>query len=126
MEQARKHADAVFAGKVIAAEQFRITFKEGPPAFDVPIYVMRYTLQVEREFKGRMVADQVIVYTGMGNGDCGFQFKLNERYIVYGDRDDVRADRYMADKQLYGRGIYWTGICTRTRLYDEEEVKQLE
>ena len=124
VKDARKVADAVFIGTVIGAQELELKSKDGLEYF--PVHVMRYTLRVERSFKGRMVADEVVGYTGLGGGDCGFRFTLNERFIVYGDRDAAMAEGSMADKPLYGRGIYWTNICTRTRLYDDDEVRELE
>ena len=81
---------------------------------------------MERWFKGRIAKDEVIVYTGMGGGDCGNEFELNKRFIVYAKRNDVNVKRFKADLPLSGRGIYWTNICTCTRAYHEKEVKELE
>jgi hypothetical protein len=36
------------------------------------------------------------------------------------------VERFKADLPLSGRGVYWTNICTRTKAYDEKEVKELE
>lgn len=81
VRHARKHADAVFAGKVINAEKLEVTSQVGEiPNFKEP--VMRYTLLVERWFKGRISKDEVIVFTGMGGGDCGYEFELNKSFIV--------------------------------------------
>lgn len=43
--------------------------------------------------------------TGMGGGDCGFDFKVGSRYVIYAWR---QAD-----------GALSTGICSRTRLLSE-------
>jgi 5-hydroxyisourate hydrolase-like protein (transthyretin family) len=56
---------------------------------------------IERALRG--VQDATVeVTTGMGGGDCGYEFKDRERYVVYAHRS--------SDGRLV------TGICTRTRL----------
>lgn len=125
VKHARNHADVVFVGKVVKAEKLEVISKEVEVTnFKEP--VMRYTLQVERWFKGRIATEEVVVYTGMGGGDCGYDFELNKRSIVYAKRNDVMVERFNADVPLSGRGIYWTNICTRTGIFDEDEAKLLE
>jgi hypothetical protein len=59
-------------------------------------------------------ASTIEVWTGMGNGDCGFKFVEGQRYVVYA---------YRAPDGALG-----TGICSRTRLYSEaaEDVAYLQ
>ena len=45
------------------------------------------------------------IWTGMGGGDCGFDFKEGQRYVVYAWR--------------HPDGTLSAGICSRTRLYSE-------
>jgi hypothetical protein len=45
---------------------------------------------------------------GWGGGDCGYAFKLGQRYLVYAYREE-------GDKRLS------TSICTRTRLIKEAD-----
>lgn len=46
----------------------------------------------------------VALMTGAGGGDCGYDFREGERYIVY------------AHASPYGEPTLGTSICTRTRL----------
>lgn len=125
VKEARKNADVVLVGKVISEETIQIMRLSEFTTF--PIHVKRYMVEVEATFKrGRTrKGDTVVVYTGMGHGDCGFHFVVGERYVIYGDDDDARASRFYGDKPLTGRGIYWTNICIRTRAFDEGEVREL-
>ncbi len=72
---------------------------------------VRFT--VDETFKGehRPVRD---VWTGQGYGDCGFNFELGHRYVVYARRDDKT-------------GRDETGICSRTREFTEasEDIEYL-
>ena len=45
----------------------------------------------------------VVVRTGMGGGDCGSDFRVGRRYIVFASRH---------------RGDLWTGICSGNMDYD--------
>lgn len=60
-----------------------------------------FTFQVQEPFRGVNTA-QIEVRTGMGGGDCGYNFRLGERYLVYASFDAAN-------------GLYGTSICTRTR-----------
>jgi hypothetical protein len=56
---------------------------------------------VKEIWKGLEVS-QTIIETGMGGGDCGFEFKTGQEYLVYA-----------SDTKEYG-DYYSTGICDRT------------
>lgn len=116
-------------GTVIRSERLEIHPRDGMPFF--PMYCMRFTVAVERAFKGRTIrtdspTDTVVIYSGEGGGDCGFQFKPGERYVIYGVNNDTARKELIAAHALVGRGIYWTNICMRTKRYDEGEVRELE
>ena len=64
-----------------------------------------FTFRVEEPFRG-VDAVEVKVVTGIGGGDCGYNFQIGERYLVYAGRD-AKGDAYP------------TSICTRTRLVSE-------
>src|SRR5689334_930127 len=86
--------DAVFLGTAT-----NITAVRGTPPSTFSEYVVTFAL--ERAFLGVENAN-VAVRTGYGGGDCGYRFKVGQRYVVYA---------YRAKD-----GTLTTGICTRTRL----------
>lgn len=89
-------ADAVFSGKVTAiAEQSGASDTQAPwPS------MRRATISIESAFRG-VEGKSVELLTGMGGGDCGYNFVSGERYLVYAYRSP--------------RGLIAT-ICSRTRL----------
>lgn len=95
-------AAAVFAGAVIGV-------RENPPpkkidrnaADSLPPFV--YKFSVQQAYSGVANAE-VEVFTGRGGGDCGYDFKVGQRYLVYA--------------YLY-KGKLTTSICTRTRPFSE-------
>jgi hypothetical protein len=60
-----------------------------------------FTFRIEEHFRG-LDAAQVEIRTGMGGGDCGYDFKVGERYLVYASFNAAN-------------GLFATSICTRTR-----------
>src|SRR5215475_13310471 len=99
-------AEAVFAGKAIKQSTFYVEQGEGNSKYRFQQSLVRFS--VEQAFKG-ISGEEVEIVTGMGGGDCGYQFKDGERYVVY-------AFRSGRDKShLY------TGICNRIKLAAEAE-----
>lgn len=88
--------DAVFTGRVIGGS--KVTIDAEP--YKQEMLAVRFV--VEQSFRGGVEEIETEVLTGMGGGDCGYEFKLGERYMVYAFRGEK-------DRKLY------TSICSRTR-----------
>jgi hypothetical protein len=71
-------ADTVFVGRVVSFNQTASrTIEAGRTA----------QFAVERSFKGLSVTQKTVeVKTGSGGGDCGFDFKPGQRYLVFAHR----------------------------------------
>ena len=101
VEEAFNQTDVVFLGKVISEREYTVkpngigrTMKE-------------YSFLIEECFKGKVeTQDTIKIITGVGGGDCGFRFSVDNSYIVY---SNYKEDKYYAK----GRFLY-TDICTRT------------
>ncbi|NQX97079.1 MAG: hypothetical protein HRT73_04250 [Flavobacteriales bacterium] len=76
-----------------------------------------FTVIVEKRFKGTRQTDTITVRTGFGGGDCGFNFNVGQRYLIYAEEE--HRIKYSQNKP--GRekkeliGIYRTNICWRTK-----------
>lgn len=93
-------ATAVFVGTVIG-------YRENPPPKDVAQRQVDWAprifkFSVEQAYLG--VGAEIEVSTGSGGGDCGYEFKNGQRYLVYAYRYAERLT---------------TSICTRTRPFTE-------
>ena len=100
-------ADAVFEGKVESVE-LRWTLKEAQIGDVIPTLatdldrdgpVILVSLEVLHSYRG----DQrkiMRLSTGLGGGDCGFDFEVGKQYLVYAFKDKA--------------GELSTNICTRT------------
>ncbi len=103
--QALAQADAVFAGRVEKVRAVRV-----PLMRDVFAMGFEVTLAVERKWKG-VKSKTLTVVTGSGGGDCGYEFKLHRRYLVYAYAQE---------------GALGASICTRTKLASAAEEEMLE
>jgi hypothetical protein len=108
--EAFAESDAVFAGRCISAKLLPERDK------DFPFERCQFIFEVTRTWKGTAEKKQITVETGVGGGDCGYQFTIGASYILYCNEAE---------------GILHTGICTRTCDTDSErraaaEMKELD
>jgi hypothetical protein len=75
------------------------------PADDtVPLFASRrITMRVAEAFRG-VSGPTIEVYTGAGDGDCGYAFEAGRSYVVYASN---------------ATGRFYTSICSRTRRLSE-------
>ena len=88
LSEARKKSKAVFSGEVVEVIA-------GPQTA-----YLKVRFKLEKSWKG-VLADEVIVVTGRGGGDCGYRFEVGTRYLVFAYGVD--------DRKLE------TNICQRTK-----------
>jgi len=92
-EDAYSSADVVFSGQVTnIIEDWNNLLKE-------------VSIDVYDVWKGT-IQNQVIILTGIDDGICGYNFEVNEEYLIYGN---------------YSGDFIWTNICTRTNLLENAE-----
>ena len=95
-------AGAVFAGTVIGVRENPPPKKLDPNDIDwLPRFA--YKFSVQQAYSG-VAGTEVEVFTGSGGGDCGYQFKVGQRYLVYA---------YLHKDRLT------TSICGRTRPFSQ-------
>ena len=94
-EDAYNMADVVFSGQVTTiVDDWNNLLKE-------------VSIDVYDVWKGTIQNDiQVIIFTGIDDGICGYDFEVNEEYLIYGN---------------YSGDFVWTNICTRTNLLENSE-----
>jgi hypothetical protein len=93
-------ASVVFLGVVTGSS--KVTLDQGDYAFPQRLFQFR----LEQAYRG-IAGKEVQVITGMGGGDCGYGFRLGEKYLVYAFRNK--------DNKLS------TSSCTRTRPFSEAQ-----
>ena len=95
--------DAVFSATVISKSVVTVqTGNESLPSE----HQMAVKLLIEDTFRGSLGGNDVEIVTGMGGGDCGFNFEKGRKYLVYANE---------------WRGRLYAGTCSRTRLLTEAD-----
>ena len=120
-KQALKAADRVFRGKVIHVEAFDVPVTSFGSDSNHKVPFKRYTIQIQKMLKGKILRRQIAVITGVGHGDCGFNFTEGKEDIIYA----TWRTQFLNDEPTVRRFLY-TGICTRTTDDVEGEVKAIE
>lgn len=110
-ESTSEGSEAVFEGKVDGVE-LRWKLAEGhvgdvvPADFEQETPKMEVSFEVLRSYQG-VGGKHVQVRTGIGGGDCGFDFVTRETYLVFAYKDHS--------------GKLSTGICSSTALVAESQ-----
>ncbi|MGL5235320.1 MAG: hypothetical protein ACRC8Z_11350 [Empedobacter falsenii] len=99
VEEIFDNVDAVFIGKVIAVDTTKYDFSSN--------LVYAYTFEITKDYKRKYKEDKsqkhyTTIYTPSENlfGGCGITFRLNETYLVYGNRTNVGTMTNMCMKTL--------------------------
>jgi len=111
VERAEKEKEAIFEGKVESVE-LRWKFVEAHIGDLIPADIeqerpeMEVSFDVLRSYRGAE-DKSVKVRTGLGGGDCSFDFETSKKYLVFA---------YQGDS-----GELSTGICSATALLEESQ-----
>lgn len=126
-----KHSALVFVGTPVNKEV--VTFWDSTLASLGPGWellgkatVTRFDFEVESVYKGKITQKRISVYTGNGGGDCGIQFELGVKYIIYGEKDTYLGHLNNAFNYPSGTNIFWTHRCLRTTAFHQAEIKEIE
>ncbi len=68
------------------------------------IYSLRVKFKISKTWKSE-ISKEIFLSTGRGGGDCGYDFKVGKKYLVYAIREDNLS----------------TGICSRTALAEANQ-----
>ncbi|MCC9019919.1 hypothetical protein [Flavobacterium lipolyticum] len=113
-----KKTDVLFLGKVLSKKIFSMKIEYLPEEF-YPKKI-EYKVLVTKKYKGNIITDTLKIVTGIGSGDCGFNFLIDHSYIIYG----MYSEKRLESREKVNEFIE-TDICTRTRLYECLEEKKI-
>ena len=94
-----------------------------------------FKLVVTEKFKSvPKLSDTISILTGLGNGDCGFMFKIGKEYIIYAepwfDKQIVAKSKKWKSKssivKTKSRTTFYTDICDFTKESNVEELEKLK
>ena len=106
VEEEFEQSQAVFSGKVVDVREKR----------SIKGYITKSVLfEVTNTWKG-VKQSQIIITTGQGGGDCGFDFKEGQEYLVYAN-----------ESTMYGAKVLVSTLCNRTNEWSvlQEDLKIL-
>jgi hypothetical protein len=119
VKQELRRSNFVFQGKVISKKIVDIMDTLMPA---IKIQKAEYTIQVLVVYKAKIEQDTIKIITGLGGGDCGFEFNIGSEYIIYSSFEN----KYYPQGNTVNKFLY-TDICRRTRLAtDINEIKALD
>lgn len=129
VKDAVKSADAVVFGQILSSETIKTydtlylgtnTPKNSPLFMKVEV---RFKVLVLKKHKGKFKSDTLTIVTGAGGGDCGYEFEVGKKYVIYAY--DSNQNGFHKPKKLPSN-TFFTDICTRTTFDTEKEIEQIK
>jgi mevalonate kinase len=130
------NADYVLTGKIISIEFVQILNNNGKKTKiltsefrdELDIFkgrvLAKITVETTETLKGKKRKKEKIIYTGSGGGDCGFNFKEGEEYLIYAFKDSWGTKELRESNRKYKNALY-TDTCTRTKIIDKKEIENI-
>lgn len=100
--------EAMFVGDVLTVREARSQTASNLPSH--PMRIFRFRV-IESFTANAHKGDELEVQTGIGGGDCGYQFELGQRYLVDAYASDVDENVRLS-----------TGICSGTGLESQTSI----
>lgn len=127
VEQNVKKSTLIFTGKVIKVDTIAI-YEDGLPELAYRGGHLA-VVKIKSILKGKYNNDTIKIMTGVGQGDCGFNFKPKVDYIIYSkERNYEQIDSTNHEtKNFYKRtrSYYSTTICDRTSTHIKNEEREI-
>jgi len=93
VKEAYTNSKAIFSGEVIEVIK------------KPDVYFVEVKFKLDKSWKNEF-KDTVSITTGRGGGDCGYEFEVGKKYLVYADGDKNKLR---------------TNICTRTSAFESNK-----
>ena len=136
IEEAIQKADRIFIGKVLTIDSVNMIperiIRSNGGVIDSGGYTWGYlvTLKLKKHFKGEYQSDTIHIMTGSGMGDCGYDFRLKNDYLVYADKQQYQIiDSIIGTTwkfKYHMKDYYTTNDCDRTTYNIKSEEKILK
>jgi hypothetical protein len=125
--------DLLIRGKVILIDtlitvdtiKFKAVIKSRKDYDVYNLLQLKVYVVASRVYRGTLSTnDTALIATGTGEGDCGFEFRLNQEYIVWGKKENVaiidpsywtnKASDKKLKEYISHKTFFETNICYRT------------
>lgn len=121
VKKAVKKTDFVFIGTVVAVEKITVTQKLLGTKSCINHYYNKITFKIEIIYKGKIKTNNIEIFTGVGGGDCGYDFDSNKKYVVYANKQKIF---FFEGKNEHT--FLFTDICKRTTFNVRQEQIEIE
>ncbi len=136
IQEGIEKADVIFIGKVLKIDSVNIIpeiiMRSNGGAIDSGGYTWGYlvTLKLKKHFKGEYQSDTVNIMTGSGMGDCGYDFRIKNDYLVYADKQQYQIIDSINETtwkfKYHMKEYFSTNDCDRTTYNIKSEEKILK
>jgi hypothetical protein len=127
VEQNVRKSTLIFTGKVIKVDTIAI-YEDGLPDLAYRGGHLA-VVKIKNVLKGAYNKDTINIMTGVGHGDCGFNFKPEVNYIIYSKEinyEQIDSANYQTQKfYKRTRSYYSTTICDRTSIDIKNEEREV-
>jgi hypothetical protein len=127
IKKAKKQSSAIFSGVVVKKDTFRYSFQDeydllDPSESEYSNSTQKWTIYRYKFGECKIIkggkSDTVLVFVIMGEGMCEYSFDIGKKYTVYCNKKKVIKNGAIIK-------VFFTDVCTRTRSYADEEIRQL-
>lgn len=114
----QKSSDFIFTGKVIKINEIvtkeKLTYSNGSEfIFEYKRYEFVFKIKhIHKTKKGFGYKDEIRIITTGNEADCGYDFELNKRYLIYSYKEQYKL--YDSDQKAK-KEFMSTDLCTRTK-----------
>ena len=133
VQEGIKNADVVVVGTIISKKEVTLTpdpsfVKDKTKFYLKTLSIFQYTLSVESIYKGDITTKTITIFSfeSFGGSTCGYDFVVGKKYIIYGNKESNKRFMYENFSFPKGENIFWTHLCTRTKLFKQEEITEIE
>lgn len=131
-----ERSDAVFVGTIVSKRIVTLTDSTILNLFPndttmrissvSKMTIARYDLVIDYIYKGKITKDTVLIYSGIGGGDCGIRFKIGTKYLIYGENETYLGQVNNEFNFPKAKNTFWTYNCLRTTSYYQDEILEIE
>jgi hypothetical protein len=111
IEEAMRRSKVVFRGRVAALGPAVGSYVHEETHRTLTHEYVEARMQVLATYKGT-APGLLTISTGLGGGDCGFPFELDEEYLIFAEEAT----------SFYSNSNFYTDICTRSRSVEHAEA----
>lgn len=114
-----RKTDVVFLGRIVSISKFQVPPRSNHPK-EMKLFLNEVKINVLNIYKGKLKYTNVTLITGIGNGDCGIPFVINENYLIFSNY----KNKY-TNKGAEVPSFLYSDRCSRTKRECEDDINRI-